>query len=191
MEKRKIAVIYDTSYLMGEFQSIKKFIMSRRFSSKEKQGLLGFLKARQTVYYDPSNLFVVAEVVPTEVIGEIDAQIAVGPQKLVADLLQDGALRVDLAQDTVVSTMGPEVEIEKQLSRYAERLVSFMTLENYDLAIIATEEDELVAHLAEMAARGKAVLGVKCEHLARTRILHDKLTEIANRGRPSEVVMEN
>ena len=41
MEKRKIAVIYDTSYLMGEFQSIKKFIMSRRFSSKEKQGLWG------------------------------------------------------------------------------------------------------------------------------------------------------
>jgi hypothetical protein len=149
------------------------------------------LKARQTVYYDPGNLFVVAEVVPSEVIGELDEQKAIGPQKLVADLLQDGALRVDLAQDTVVSTMGPEVEIEKQLSRYAERLVSFMTLENYDLAIIATEEDELVAHLAELAAGGKAVLGVKSEHLARTRILHDKLTEIANRGRPSEVVMEN
>ena len=58
-------------------------------------------------------------------------------------------------------------ETEKKLSRYAERLVSFVTLENYDLAIIATEHDDLVANLAELAARGKAVFGVKSEHLAR------------------------
>src|SRR5262249_9297755 len=174
--KRKIAVIYDTSYIEGEFQSIKKFIMSRRFSSLEKQGLLGFMKARQTVYHDPGKLFAVVEVVPTEVIGELDEQPAVAPQKLAVELLQDGALKVDLAQDTVISGFAPASETEKKISLYAHRLVSYVTLEKYDLAIIATENDHLIANLAELAARGKAVFGVKSEHLVRTRLLHDKIT---------------
>jgi len=191
MEKRKIAIIYDTSYLMGEFQAIKEFILSRRFSGLEKQGLLGFMKAKQTVYHDPSKLFAIVEVVPTEVIRELDEQTALDSKKLVADLLQDGAIKVDLAMDTMVSALGPESVKEKKLSLYAERLVSYATLEKYDLAIIATEDDELVSHLTALAARGKAVQGVKSEHLVRTRLLHEKLTEIANRGRSSPVVMEN
>jgi len=191
MEKRKIAIVYDSSYFMGVFQSIKKFIMSRRFSSLEKQGLLGFLKAKQTVYHDPTNLFLVAEVVPNEVVRELDEQTAIGPQKMVVDLLQGGAIRVDLAMDTVVAATEPNSETEKKISLYAERLVSYATREQYDLAIVATEHDELVALMTEMAARGKAVFGVKSEHLVRTRRLHDKLAEVANRGRSSLVVMEN
>lgn len=191
MEKKKVAVVYDTSYLMGEFQSIKQFILSRRFSSQEKQGLLGFLKAKQTVYRDPNDLFSIVEVVPTEVIRELDNQTSLGPQKLVVQLLQEGAIRVDLAMDTVVSELAPEAEMDKQLGVYAERLVSYATRERYALAIVAAESDELLANLDELAKKGKDVFGVKSEHLRRTRLLHDKLTEIANRGTSRAVVMEN
>jgi hypothetical protein len=190
MEKRKIAVVYDSSYLMGDFQSIKKFIMSRRISSLEKQGLLGFLKAKQTVYHDPNSLFLIYEVVPNDVISALDEQTAIGPQKTVVDLLQGGAVRVDLAMDSVVSAAGPSSETV-QISLYAERLVSYATREQFDLAIIATEDDELIAEVNEKAASGKRVFVVKSEHLSRTRLLHDKLAEIANRGRSNLVVMEN
>ena len=190
MDKRKIAVVYDSSYLMGDFQSIKHFIMSRRVSSLEKQGLLGFMKAKQTVYHDPAKLLV-TEVVPNEVISELDEQTAIGPQKLVVDLLQGGAVRVDLSMDTVVAATGPAIDTHKKISLYAERLVSYATREQYDLAIIGTERDELIDQLAAMAARGKSVFGVKSEHLVRTRLLHDKLSEVANQGRTSLVIMEN
>jgi ribosomal protein L30E len=190
MDKRKIAIVYDSSYLMGDFQSIKSFIMSRRFSSLEKQGLLGFMKAKQTVYHEPAKLFFVTEVVPNEVISELDEQTAIGPQKTVVDLLQGGAVRVDLAMDTVVAATAP-IETHKKISLYAERLVSYATREQYDLAIIGTERDELVEQLAALAARGKAVFGVKSEHLVRTRLLHDKLADVANEGRTNLVVMEN
>jgi len=187
----KLAVIYDTSYLMGEFQSIKQFILSRRFSSQEKQGLLGFMKAKQTVYHDPNNLFAIVEIVPTEVIRELDNQTATGPQKLVVSLLKDGALRVDLAMDTVISDMMPESPTEKQIGLYAQRLVSFATRERYALAVIATENDELLTNLADLAKQGKDVFGVRSQDLVRTRLLHEKLTEIANRGRSNRVIMEN
>ena len=191
MDISKVAVIYDTLYLMGEFQSLKEFIFSRRFSGQEKQGLLGFIKNKQTVYHDPRSLFAVIEIVPTEVLEELDDQKAVGPQKLAANLLKDGALRVDLAQDTVVSSMMPQSATDKQIGLYAQRLVSFATRERYALAVIATENNELLTALADLAKKGKDVFGVKSQDLVRTRLLHDKLTEIANRGRSNPVVMEN
>jgi hypothetical protein len=190
MEKRKIAVVYDSTYLMGDFQSIKKFILSRRISSMEKQGLLGFLKAKQTVYHDPNKLFSVDEVVPNEVIRKLDEQTAIGPQKTVVDLLQGGAIRVDLSMDTVVAGAAADSDIEK-ISVYAERLVTYAARGQFDLAIVATENDELISKLDELAAEGKAVFGVKSEHMVRTRLLHDKLTEVANKGRSNLVVMEN
>ena len=191
MDISKIAVIYDTSYLMGEFQSLKEFIFSRRFSSREKQHSLGFKKAMQTVYHDPRKLFAIVEIIPTEVVEELDDQSAVGPQKLAADLLKDGALGVDLAMDTVVSSMIPQSATDKQISLYAQRLVSFATRERYALAVIATENEKLLTTLADLAKQGKDVFGVKYQDIVRTRLLHNKLTEIANRGRSNPVVMEN
>src|SRR5262249_33914167 len=137
------------------------------------------------------NLFAIVEIVPTEVIRELDNQTATGPQKLVANLLKDGALRVDLAMDTVISDMMPESPTEKQIGLYAQRLVSFATRERYALAVIATENDKLLTNLADLARQGKDVFGVKSQDLVRTRLLHEKLTEIANRGRSNRVIMEN
>ena len=59
------------------------------------------------------------------------------------------------------------------------------------MAIIATENEDLLAHLADMAATGKAVFGLKSEHLVRTRLLHDRLADVVNDGRTNHVVMEN
>ena len=82
--KKKIAVLYDTSYLTGDFKSLKKFILSRRFCSQPKPGKLGFLSAvlsgkgkakagaEQKVTHNPADLFVITETVPNEVIKEID-----------------------------------------------------------------------------------------------------------------------
>jgi hypothetical protein len=187
---KKLAVVYDSSYLMGDFQSIKKFIMARRISSLEKQGLLGFMKAKQTDYHDPKNLFDVEEVVPNEVIRKLDEQEAIGPQRAVVELLQGGAIRVDLAMDSVVGMAAPSSEAIS-VGLYAERLVSFATRQQFELAIVATEDEELLEKLNEMISRGKAVFGIKGEDLARTRLLHDKLAEVANRGRVNQVVVEN
>jgi hypothetical protein len=196
--KKKIGVVYDTSYLIGDFQSLKAFILSRRFSRLEKPKLLKSLasvlagkgRPEQTVYHNPDELFVVTEIVPTEVIEEIQSE-SPGKDDVVGRLLEGGALKVDLNMDTVVSNMGLEVETERKLALFAQRLVSYMTLEKYDLSIVASENDALISDLAEKAKLGRAVLGLKSEHLTRTRLLHDKITEMANWDRSDKIIMEN
>jgi hypothetical protein len=155
--------------------------------------LAGKGRREKTVYYDPDELFVVNEVLPAEVVHDIESKSPTVEQgrHVVAGLLQDGALRVELIQDTVLSSMGMEMDTERKLTLFGERLVSYVTLEKYDLCILATEDDGLLASLAEKSKSGSALLGVKSEHLNRTRLLHDKITEIANWDRPGKIVMEN
>ena len=199
MTKKKIAVIYDTSYLLGDFQPIQKFVLARRLSSQEKKGILGFLKrgADHKVHHEPGDLFVVSEIVPTEVMREVDRDPANGKkgQERIAGLLADGASKVDLSMDTVVGgsrkTSADAGETDEKLILYASRLVSHGTLEKYDLVIVATDDEGLLLNVAKKAEGGKEMFGVKSEHITRTRLLHDKLTEMANRGRANKITMEN
>jgi hypothetical protein len=211
MRKQKIGVIYDTSYLSGPCQSIRKFIWSRSFSSREKQGLLASLpsllagkgRGAHTVQHEPGNLITVFEVIPTEVIQELEAPCANvnKVQEAIATLLADGAVKVDLAMDTVAGDppdrgpQDPAVARDKatddRLIRYANRLISFATNENYDLAIIATEDEDLLSKVAELAKRGKRVLGLKSTDITGTRLLHDKVMELVNRDRENPITMEN
>jgi hypothetical protein len=221
MDKRKIAVIYDTSYLAGDFQSVKRFILSRRFSGRQKPGLLGSLvsmvggKGRQapapgdTVYHQAEQVLHIYEVVPTEVSKEV-ARLQVGGEegnRAIATLLESGAAQVDLALDTVVgeppSEQQPiaqqlaeaaryeEEQTDEKLLGYAERLVGFDTNERYDLAIVATEDEELLLKIDELAKAGKAVLGLKSAQLQTTRALHDRLSAVASLGLPNKITMEN
>jgi hypothetical protein len=214
MEVNKIGVIYDTSYLTGGFQSVRKFILSRRFWSKEKKGLVGALRSlmvgkgakpgtADTVYHEPGSLFYVYEVIPNEVLTEIASE-GLEPQA-VSTLLEDGAVRVDLCMDTVVgehglsgqklgappgeAATGPDTG--ERIALYATRLVTYGTKERFDLAVVATEDPDLLARLAEIAGRGKAVVGLTSQQLSETRQFHDRLTALANLGRPNPLVLED
>jgi hypothetical protein len=210
MRKQKIVVIYDTSYLNGLCQSIRKVIGSHRFSSREKQGLLASLpslfagkgRGEYTAQHEPGDLFTVAEVIPAEVMQEMETSFAGANkvQETIAPLLADGAVKVDLAMDTVAGDppdrrpQGPAVAKDSatndRVIRYAGRLVSFATNEKYDLAIVATEDEVLLSKLAEMTKRGKGVLGLKSTDITGTRLLNDKLMELVNRERANPITME-
>jgi hypothetical protein len=216
--KKKIAVLYDTSYLTGNFQSLKKFILSRRFCSQPKPGKLGFLAAvlpgkgkakagaDQKVTHNPTDLFVITETIPNEVIKEIDKLPADREkgQQAIKVLLADGALKVDLAQDTVVGELSgnyggapfhlqeeEDTTTDERIVGYVGRLVSFMTNEQYDLAIVATEDEGVLSRLAEKSQQGKAVLGLTGEQVTKTRKFCDILTELANRGAASPISLED
>jgi hypothetical protein len=220
MDKKRVAVIYDTSYLLGDFQSIKSFILSRRFSSLEKPGLLSSLAsmigkgkgktgAEKTVPYESGSLFDVAQVVPHEVIDEVGKRMGAGEKenKAVAALRADGAILVRLSMDSVVGgkrqseLAAPQLdaELEQLMEKetdgkilgYATRLVNPATKERYDLSIIATEDDDFLQRIAELGKQGKAVIGVSIENLTHSRNLHDKLSELASLGRAMKITMEN
>jgi hypothetical protein len=209
MRQQKICVIYDTSYLSGPCQSIRKFIRSHRFSSQKKQGLLASLpsllagkgRGAHAVQHEPDELCMISEVIPTEVIQEVAAPSAGlnQMQEAVAALLADGAVKVDLAMDTVAGdppAKGPQGATfardtdTQRLILYAGRLISFATKEKYDLAIIATDDEGLLSKLAEMAKGGKGVLGLKSTDITGTQLLQDKLVELVNRNRENPITME-
>jgi hypothetical protein len=208
MVKKRIAVVYDTSYLLGSFQSIKKFILAQRFSSQAKPGLLGILSSmiggkgraksapENTVYNDAEELLYVYEVLPKEVMNEVDQHVGDErtTQPAVASLLQAGAAKVDLSLDTVAgedqggrftdqqASANPpsERDIDEALLRYAIRLGSHETNERYDLAVLATDDEALLGKIATMAADGKPVFGITSANLTTTRLLQDKLSQIAS-----------
>jgi hypothetical protein len=218
VEKKKVAIVYDTSFLTRDFQSIKKFILARRFSSLPKPRLLGSLLAKlggkegstdDRIQHDGASLFDVKEVVPKDVIKEV-AKLQGSADKehpAVASLVADGATRVDLAMDSVAG--GPlhgsagsaeldreleqlaQHETDERICRYAARLVSYGPKERFDLAIVATEDEDLLKSIAKMAKEGKAIIGVKSSQLTATRILQDKLAEAANSAGNDKLAVES
>jgi hypothetical protein len=219
MAVKRIAVVYDISYLKEPFQSIRKFILSRRFTSQERQGLMGSLRslmsgrsgkvgAENTVYHEPGSLFDIKEVVPNEVLKKLaqGADTASNGSPVVASLLEDGAVRVDLSMDTVVGEhglpglLGAALDAEpagaaarklrEQVVGYAARLVKHSANDHFDLAIVASEDVDLLAQLSAMGGEGKPILGVTREHLSGTRLVHDKLTWLANIGRTNPLAIE-
>src|SRR5262249_51888391 len=114
MTKRRIAVVYDTSYLVREAPSLKQFVEARRFTSHEDPGLLGSLvsavsgtKREKTASHAAAEFLEVVEVVPTEVLAELDHQSGQEKEKaLVAGLLKGGATQIQLGTDTSVAGAG-------------------------------------------------------------------------------------
>jgi hypothetical protein len=191
MDKKKIAVVYDTSYLTGNGQSVKKFILARRFACPQKPGLLGSLmskiggkasgasSAEPMVYHEASGLFDVKEVIPKEVIKEVGKLLPSGEKesKAVANILADGALRVDLAMDTVAgeppSTNTGDADLDRELEqmaaretdericRYAGRLVKPGPKEGFELAVVVSEDQNLLNTIGNLAKEGLPIIGLK------------------------------
>jgi hypothetical protein len=207
MEKKKIVVIYDASYLKGKFQSVKAFIFQRRFSGTQTSGVfkslfrkIGGAAPSGKLVADSADLFLVCEVIPKETTKRIDAaqENKEAGQKVLADLRAAGGTEVDLAMDTVISETHDvaasdesEIETEEKILQYASRVVWFNTHEPFDLAIIATESESLLQGAAELTNKGEAVIGVKSEHLTGTRLLHDRLLQLANLNAPTPLTLEN
>src|SRR5262249_30898205 len=111
----------------------------------------------------------------------------------------DGALQVKLALDTVAGiTVGPRTplpgttrEINTMLFHYAHRLVDPHAIEKYHLAIVATEDEDLLRRLATMAPPGGEVLGIKGEQVASSTLLQDRLIDVLNADRAQKLTMEN
>src|SRR6516164_4289900 len=109
MDKKKIVIIYDASYLQGKFQSVKAFILQRRFSGTQTSGVfksvfrkIAGAAASAKLVADSADLFLVREVIPKETIKRIDAaqENKEAAQKVLGDLLANGGIQVDLALDT-------------------------------------------------------------------------------------------
>ncbi len=221
-EKRKLGVIYDTSYLVHNGPSVKAFILSRKFSGLEKPGLLGSLAsmfskhakgADRTIVHPADSLFDIYQVIPEEVIDEVQHLLnhsdsdGAAVSSLIKSLMKEEAACVQLGMDSVVGDVARhahandefaeeqarlrEKEIDEQLLGYATRLVTFGTRERYDLCIIASNDSSLLTQIAERAGSGKALLGISSDQLTHSRILHDKLSELASFNCPHKVTMEN
>ena len=59
---------------------------------------------------------------------------------------------------------------DERIVGYVGRLVSFMTNEQLDLAVVATEDAGVLARLAEKSKQGKAVLGLTSEQIRDSRL---------------------
>jgi hypothetical protein len=157
-------------------------------------------KRDKTVAHAATELFDVVEVVPTEVMAEMDQASGKETEaKLVKGLLQEGATQIQLGTDTSVAAAGidplhaahgADRPMNQVLVRYASRLVGLDTHEKYDLAIVATDNETLLGRLAEMAREGKSVLGVKSEQVTGSRYVLDKIVELANLGRDHSLTLE-
>src|SRR5262249_5250367 len=164
--------------------------------------LAGKGRGTHAVQHEPDELCTISEVIPTEVIQEMAAPSAGvnQMQEAVAALLADGAVKVDLAMDTVAgdppavglqgTTFARDIDTDQRLIRYAAPLISFATKEKDELAIIATDDEGLLSKLAEMAKGGKGVLGLKSTDITGTRLLQDKLMELVDRNRENPITME-
>jgi hypothetical protein len=207
MTKKKIAIVYDASYLGSGFPSVKEFILGRRFAVEDRPGLFKSLLSKIRggrsgdeikVSREGGDLFAVSEVVPKEVIRKLEGDPAIreAGHKAVATLIQNGAAQIEMAMDTIVSasdTGSPEDEsgTAERILVYLSRLVSFRTNESFDLGVVASEDADLLGRIADMAQRGKAVIGVTNADITGTRRLHDKLSEVANYGASEKVTIEN
>jgi hypothetical protein len=204
LTKKRIIVVYDTSFLVGKGRSVKQFIMAQRISSRPRPGLVGSLLAKltgkerdQQVYHPPDKLFVVAEVIPSEVINEVEQHPdKEAGLKLITELLADQAGEFALMMDTVAGQVvagkphEPEIDpndLDEMLVRYAGRMGAPQTKEHYDLVLVATGDNTIAESLAQV----NNVYLVGSEDLKAPSGLRGRLAELVNAGRPDKVTIED
>ena len=204
LAKKRIVVIYDTSFLVGKGRSVKKFIMAQRISSRPRPGLVGSLLAKltgkerdQKAYHPPDALFVVAEVIPSEVIKEVEKHPdKEAGLKLIMELLADHAGRIALRMDTVAGEVvadqpsEPELDsndLDEMVVRFAGRMGAPQTKEHYDLVLVATGDNTIAESLAQV----NNVYIVAPEDLKAPSGLRGRLAELVNAGRPDKVTIED
>jgi hypothetical protein len=204
LTKKRIVVVYDTSFLVGKGRSVKKFIMAQRISSRPHPGLVGSLLAKltgkerdQKAYHPPDELFVVVEVIPSEVIKEVEKHPdKEAGLKLITELRADQAEKVALMMDTVagrvvagqlsVPGIDPS-DLDEMLVRYAGRMGAPQTKENYDLVLVATGDNTIAESLGQV----NNVYIVGPEDLKAPSGLRGRLAELVNAGRPDKVTIED
>src|SRR5262249_27331392 len=152
--------------LAGKGQSVKRFIRSLRMSGPRHPSVVGSLFSKltgksgdQLTHYRPDELIVVEEIVPWEVIRDLDNDPGKDTgTKLVKELVADHALRFQLGMDTVAGRVSAEPTsdadhaasaVDEMLVRYVGRLVAPQTKEHYDLGLVATADAKLARRLAE------------------------------------------
>jgi hypothetical protein len=209
LTKKRIVVIYDTSFLVGKGRSVKKLIMAQRISSRPRPGLVGSLLAKltgkerdQKAYHPPDELFVVAEVIPSEVIKEVEKHPdKEAGLKLITELLADQAGKSTLTMDTIAGRVvagqpsEPETDtndidpndLDEMLVRYAGRMGAPQTHEYYDLVLVATGDNTIAESLAQV----NNVYIVGPEDLKAPSGLRGRLAELVNAGRPDKVTIED
>src|SRR5262249_34692543 len=143
------------------------FIMAQRISSRPRPGLVRSLLAKltgkerdQKAYHPPDELFVVVEVIPSEVIKEVEKHPdKEAGLKLITELLADQAGQCALMLDTVAGQVvagqpsDPEIDpddLDEMLVRYAGRMGAPQTKENYDLVLVATGDNTIAESLAQV-----------------------------------------
>jgi hypothetical protein len=205
--KKRIAVIYDTSYVVEGNQSVKKFIMAQRMFSHPQPGLLGSLMSKLTgkgadhqVMHNPEGLFTVVEVIPAEVTKEVqgDPRKEAGV-KFIGELMADQAIKVSLIMDTVAGVLsgdggedtddGPN-ETDERIVRYAGRMVSPQTNDQYDLALVATA-DEKIARRLQRAEGELNVHVIRPGDQAGAQQLRGRLAELVNADRADKITIED
>jgi hypothetical protein len=209
LAKKRIVVIYDTSFLVGKGRSVKKFIMAQRISSRPHPGLVGSLLAKltgkerdQKAYHPPDQLFLVEEVIPFEVIKEVEKHPdKEAGLKLITELLADRAIKSALTMDTIAGRVvagqpsEPEIDpndinpndVDEMLVRYAGRMGAPQTHEYYDLVLVATGDNTIAESLAQV----NNVYIVGPEDLKAPSGLRGRLAEMVNAGRPDKVTIED
>ena len=204
LTKKRIIVVYDTSFLVGKGRSVKEFIMAQRISSWLRPGIVGSLLAKltgkerdQKAYHPPDALFVVAEVIPSEVIKEVEKHPdKEAGLKLITELLADQAGKFALMMDTVAGEVladqpvEPEIDpndLDEMLVRFAGRMGAPQTKENYDLVLVATGDNTIAESLAQV----NNVYIVGPEDLKAPSGLRGRLAELVNAGQPDKVTIED
>jgi len=204
LTKKRIIVVYDTSFLVAKGRSVKHFIMAQRISSRPRPGLVGSLLAKltgkerdQKAYHPPDQLFVVAEIILSEVINEVEQHPdKEAGLKLITELLADQAGKFALMMDTVAGEVladqpvEPEIDpndLDEMLVRYAGRMGAPQTHEYYDLVLVATGDNTIAESLAQV----NNVYIVGPEDLKAPSGLRGRLAELVNAGRPDKVTIED
>jgi hypothetical protein len=202
--KKRIVVVYDTSFLVGKGRSVKKSIMAERIFTRRRRGLVGSLLAKlagkesdRKAYHPPDALFAIVEVIPSEVIKEVERHPdKEAGLKLITELLADQADKFALMMDTVAGRVVaghpsvPEIDpnyLDEMLVRYAGRMGAPQTKENYDLVLVATGDNTIAKSLAEV----NNVFIVGPEDLTAPSGLRARLAELVNAGRPDKVMIED
>jgi rRNA-processing protein FCF1 len=142
------------------------------------------------VYHPPDELFVIEEIIPSEVIKEVEKHPdKEAGLKLITELLADQASDFDLRMDTIQPSeqeIDPN-DLDEMLVRYAGRLGAQESKEVYDLVLVATGDNTI----AESLARVNNVYIVGPEDLKAPSGLRGRLAGLVNAGRQDKVTIED